>query len=258
MFTVTSEAFHEKLNVGDEEIILNGPPGDMRGHMLISNNNDDSLRLKTLPLIQDNKKAMPMGVGAALRISCRLKPGEKRMENISHSLSPQTSPGIYESTLLAGGQKRKVKMIVQSYINIDIYPSTFTFQDTTPGKIHTASFTLANLGNVTFEVPDVKHVAALDMDLLCRAFGFGFRSKGAEGYMPVLDEITKNIQSTLPDWAAAKLEEIGKQVAPGESIMIHMNITMPRNADPRKDYEGSVRFWDKDISFVIKSHNEKK
>jgi len=253
MLTVTSEAFHEKLNVEDEEIILNGPPSDLRGHILLSNNNDDSLRVRTLPLIHDTNK----GTGSLqLRLSCRLKPGEKKMESLLHSVSPQTLPGIYESSLLVGGQQRKVKMIVQSNIEIDVYPSTFTFQDTAPGKTHTAAFTLTNLGNVPFEVPDIKHVAALDMDLLCRAFGFGFRSKGAEGYMPVMDEITKNIQSNLTDWVPAKVEEIGKVLAPGERVTIHLNITLPRNSDPKKDYSGNVRFWDKDIAFVIKSHNE--
>jgi len=257
MFIVTSEAFHEKLNVGDEEIILNGPPGDLRGHIFLSNNNDDSLRIKTLPLINDESKDGAMGDAPQLRLSCKLRPGEKKMESLSHRLSPQTAPGIYESSLLVGGQQRRVKMIVQSNIEIDIYPVNFTFQDTNPGNTHTATFSLTNLGNVPFEVPEVKHVAALDMDMLCRAFGFGFRSKGAEGYMPVLDEITKNIQNTLPDWAGAKVEEIGTVVAPGQSLIVHMSINMPRNSDPRKDYSGNVRFWDKDIAFVIKSHNVK-
>jgi hypothetical protein len=171
MLTVTSEAFHEKLNVGDEEIILNGPPGDLRGHIFLSNDNDDPLRIRALPLIHDTDK------GAAgsfqLRLSCRLKPGEKKLQSLWHSISPQTAPGIYESSVLAGGQQRKVKMIVQSHIEIDIYPSTFTFQDTTPGKIHTAIFTLTNLGNVPFEVPDIKHVAALG---ICCAGRLGLRS----------------------------------------------------------------------------------
>jgi hypothetical protein len=257
MLTVTSEAFHEKLNVGDEEIILNGPPANLRGHIFLSNNNDDPLRVRTLSLVHDTAKGMQVQGGSQLRLSCKLKPGEKIMKSLSHSISPQTAPGVYESLLMVGGQQRKVKMIVQSNIEIDIYPESFTFQDTSPGKVHTAIFTLTNLGNVSFEVPDIKHVAALDMDMLCRAFGFAFRSKGAEGFTPVMDEITKNIQGTLPDWAAATVEEIGTVLAPGQRLIIHLNISMPRNADPKKDYSGEVRFWDKDISFVIKSHSGK-
>ncbi|MEP6846100.1 MAG: hypothetical protein ABI861_08850, partial [Panacibacter sp.] len=138
---------------------------------------------------------------------------------------------------------------------INIYPSAFTFQETGPGKTHTAQFTLTNTGNLPFQVPDVKHVAALDMDLLCRAFGFGFRSKAAEGYMPVLDEIVKNINSNIADWASAKVEEYGEVVLPGASLIIHMHITLPQNTDARKDYAGSVRFWDKEITYVVKSHS---
>ena len=257
MLTVTAEAYHEKLSIGDEEIILNGPPADLRGYILLSNKNEDALKVKTLSLVHDKNKGIAMGGGLQLQLFCKLKPGEEKMENLLHRVHPQTAPGTYTSSVMAGGQLRKVKMVVQSNIEIDIYPSNFTFQETTPGKVHTAIFTLTNLGNMPFQVPDVKHVAALDMDFLCRAFGFGFRTKGAEGYMPTMDEITKNIQSNLADWAPGNVEEIGKIVAPGESLMIHLNITLPANSDPRKDYSGNIRFWDKDIAFVIKSHNEK-
>ena len=256
MLTVTSIAFHEKLHVGTEEIILNGPPSDLRGHMLLSNNNEESLRVRALPLIHDEKIGNTMSDGFQLRLSCRLKPGEEKMESVWHKVHPNTLPGIYESSIMAGGQKRKVKMVIQSHIDINIYPDFFSFQDTSPGKIHTAIFTLTNLGNMPFQVPEIKHVAPLDMDLLCRAFGFGFRSKGAEGFTVTMDEITKNIRANLTDWSPANVDEIGKIVAPGESLIIHLNITLPANSDSRKDYDGNIRFWDKDIAFAIKSHNE--
>ena len=257
MLTVTSLAFHEKLHVGTGEIILNGPPSALRGHLLLSNQNEESLRVKALPLIHDKNTGKAMGDGFQLRFSCRLKPGEENMESLWHKVHPNTAPGIYESWLVVGGQKRKVKLVVQSHIDISIYPEYFSFQDTGPGKIHTAIFTLTNLGNMPFQVPEIKHVAPLDMDLLCRAFGFGFRTRGAEGYMKTMDEITKNIQSNLADWSAASVEEVGKIVQPGQSLIIHLNITLPANSDARKDYDGNIRFWDKDIEFVIKSHDEK-
>jgi hypothetical protein len=256
MLKVTADAFHEKLDAGEDEIILNGPPADLRGHIFLSNTNEDLLSVKTLMLVHDAKQKNILGDGSSLRISARLRPGEQKLEAIGHELPPQTAPGIYESKLIVGGKERKVKMIVQPNVQVNIHPSSFTFQETDPGKMHTAVFTLNNAGNLPFQVPDVKHVAALDMDLLCRAFGFGFRSKAAEGYMPVLDEIVKNINSNIADWASARVEEYGAIVLPGASILVHLHITLPKNADARKDYAGSVRFWDKEIVYVVKSHNE--
>ncbi len=50
MITITSEASHDKIDVIDEEIILNGPPTNLQGHILFENKQDDLLRVKTLAL----------------------------------------------------------------------------------------------------------------------------------------------------------------------------------------------------------------
>ncbi len=253
MLTITSEAFHDKLEVGNQDIILNGPPGRLRGYMFISNKNESDIRIRNLSLL--HAKELP-GDASQLRISCSLKPGEERMTSLTHQVSPQTPPGTYENSLVIGGQKRNVKIVVQPHIEINIYPAHFTFQETTPGKEHQAVFTLTNLGNLPFQVPAVKHIAPLDMDIICRAVGFGLRDKGNEGYEKVLDEIVKNAHDSLADWAAANVAECGQVVQPGESLVIHLSVTLPRNTDPQKDYGGNIRFWDKEITYVIKSHYE--
>jgi hypothetical protein len=262
MLTVTSAAFNDSLHVGEDEIILNGPPGDLRGTIFLSNNNLETLKVKSFALNDGNSKQLKGAAAVAgntlLQLSCKLQPGESKLENIHHTIHPYTPPGIYETEMQAGGSSRKVKMVVQPHIDIDIYPATFTFQETAPGNTHTAIFTLTNKGNMPFQIPDVKHVAPLDMDMLCRAFGFAFRGKGSEGLMSTFDEITKNIQNSLPEWAAASVKENGKILQPGQSCMVHLAITLPKNSDARKDYSGVARFWDKDIAFVIKSHNDNK
>ncbi|MGG9960484.1 hypothetical protein [Ferruginibacter sp. SUN106] len=258
MLTITSKEFHEKLSVGNDEIILNGPPGNLRGHVNLRNNHEDAVRIKTLELIPVKQNSGAYKTDMPLQISCRLAPGEERTERILHRINPQTPPGTYESTLNVGGKARAVKMIVQPHIDISIYPGDFTFQDTTPGKTHTAVFTLTNMGNMPFQVPDIKHVAALDMDMLCKAFGIGFREKNAETYNQVMDAITKNVRNNLTDWARATIEEKGEIIAPGASKLIHLDITLPANCDAANDYNGSVRFWDKEITYSVKAHNDKK
>lgn len=60
-----------------------------------------------------------------------------------------------------------------------------------------------------FQIPEIKHIAALDMDLLCRAFGFAFRERKAEDFMQTLNVITGNIKQNLTDWASIKVKEAG-------------------------------------------------
>jgi hypothetical protein len=257
MITVTSEASHDKINIIDEEIILNGPPSDLQGHILFENKQDDMLRVKTLALVDKNKKRVADQGRSSIRMACRIRPGEQKLQTISHQLPVTTPPGTYESFLMVGKKLRKVKMVVQPSIDITINPTDFTLQDSAPGKKHTVVLTLTNMGNLPFQIPDLKHAGSLDMDMFCRAFGFGFRKNGGDGFMQSMDEVTQNIKDNLADWADVSLDEYGKIVKPGESTMLTLHLVLPRNSDPKRDYAIDLRFWDQEISFVIKSHIEK-
>ncbi len=258
MITVTSEAAHDKLNIVDKEIILNGPPSDLQGHILFENKHEEILRIKSLSIVDKNKKQIPDRGRSSLRLSCRIHPGEQKLQTVSHELPATTPPGTYDSFLMMGKKLLKIKMVVQPTIDIHLQPTHFTLQDSAPGKKHTAVLTLTNIGNLPFQIPDLKHAGSLDMDMYCRAFGFGFRKNGSEGLMQTLDEVTENIKENLADWADLSIDEYGKIVEPGESSILTLHIENPRNSDPKRDYAIDLRFWDKEISFVIKSHVEKK
>lgn len=255
MLRITSMTDYAKVNILEEEIILNGPPGDLRGRISINNKYNDVLKVKSLPIDHGLELTHLMGNNSAVQLSCLLAVGEQKITDVWHQVHPYTVPGTYLSTLNIGGQEHKVKIIVQSLIEIDIQPSTFTFQGTEPGMIHTCEFTLTNMGNMPFQVPDVKHVATLDMDMLCKAFGMALRENSEGGYEDVLNSISKNVHSSLPDWAKAKVAEGGAILQPGDIQLIHLQITIPKDCNPNQDYNGSMRFWDKDIVYSIKSYN---
>jgi hypothetical protein len=256
MLRVTSQAFHERVTAGQEEIILQGPPGDLRGHITLSNPNDDTLKVRSLPLLTTQSKensVVQSAIKNPLRLSCRLQPGEEKMVELLHQVAPTTPPGTYEHAMMIGGENKKVRIIIQPEISINIHPAHFTFTGSAPGIEHVAIFTLTNLGNMPFTIPEVRHVAALDMDFLCRAFGMGMRSGGHGGVVQMLDDVTRNMQAHLADWAHARIEEYGNTVEPGQKTLIHLHITMPANSDGKKDYSGDIRFWDEDISYMVKA-----
>lgn len=257
MITVTSEAAHEKITVVDKEIILNGPPSDLEGHIRFENKQEELLRIKTLALVDKDKKRVTTGGRSSLRLSCRVHPGEQKLQTVSHELPATTPPGTYESFLMAGKELHKIKMVVQPTIDIHLHPVRFTLQDSAPGKEHAVVLTLTNTGNLAFQIPDLKHAGSLDMDMYCRAFGFGFRKNGSDGLMETLDDVTQNIKENLADWADVSIDEYGKIVEPGESSILNLHLKNPHNSDPKRDYAINLRLWDKEISFVIKSHIEK-
>lgn len=258
MIRVTSETSCEKVEAGQKEIILNGPPTDLRGWFVLANPQEEVLNIKSLPVLHGEELSKWAGKNDALRLSFRLNVGERKMVNVFHQLSTLTPPGTYESTVLVGKGRSPLKFIVQPHIEIDIQPSAFSFVDSSPGKVHSGIFTLTNLGNVPFQVPDLRHAAALDMDMICGAIGMAMRGKTKGDYQHILNDFSKNIQENLPDWARIEVVENCSILKPGESRPIHFSITLPKDCDPNKDYSGSMRFWDREISYQIKSHNLRK
>lgn len=256
MITITSETSHEKIKFTGKEIILNGSPNNLEGYAQFVNPQKEVLRVKSLALVDKNKKRTSNHGADFIRVATRLNPGEEKLTTINHELPSTTPPGTYENYIMLGKQTHKVKMIVQPTLNIRIYPNKFTFLDSSPDKKHTAVLTLTNTGNIPFQVPALKHGALLDMDLLCRAFGIGFRENGVDGFMSTLDEVSKNVKSHLIDWMSISIDEFGQIVEPGDSLILHINFIIPKNADPKSDYDGNFRLWNKEISIVIKSHTK--
>ena len=254
MITVTANAFHEKLNIEDDEIILNGPPSSLRGSFFISNKNDETLFIRDLPLSPSKEGNDVPGMASSIKFTTSLKAGEGRIHRLSHKLPPTTPPGIYESTLQVGGTVKKVKMIVQPNIQIDVHPLDIYFTGVIPGESYYTELSFANTGNMQFKVPDIKHVTTLDADYLCRATSLAMREKGGEGFTATMDELTKNIHKEMAGWAIVNLEESGRVLEPGERIQLHFKITLPEDVDSNRDYEGTVRLWNQTLSYNIKSH----
>ena len=80
------------------------------------------------------------------------------------------------------------------------------------------------------------------------------REKGGEGFTATMDELTRNIHKDMADWAIVNIEESGRVLEPGESIQLHLTLTLPENVDPKRDYSGTMRLWDQTLSYSIKSH----
>ncbi|PVW12842.1 COG1470 family protein [Marixanthomonas spongiae] len=244
----------KNIAVGEEEIILNGPPGNLMGSIELHNKNESKTRIKFLDLKATKSKKTESLNTVPLYINSKLRPGEKRMEHLMLSIDPNTRPGTYENQIDIGGKKRKVTMVVQPTISVAINPTEFTFQGTAPETKHTATFTVVNTGNMPFEIPKVTHVAPLDMDLLCRAFGYGFRYDKEEGFTDTMDHVTRNLKENMPNWANSKVKEAGQVLEPGKSMLVNIEITIPENAKAENDYDLTIRFWEEQVSCSFKSH----
>lgn len=258
METKVPNSLMGKINFGDETIVLNGAPKRLSGTMQLQNLNDTKARIRNFNLKPTKGKSINNLNNISLHINTKLRAGESRLQSLSLVLPPETPPGTYHHYIEVAGKKRNIQLVVQPSINIALQPSEFTLQNTSPGTKHSVSFTVSNLGNLDFQIPNAKHAAALDMDMLCRAFGKGFRDDKTEGFNATLDKVTQHIKEQLPNWANSKIAEAGEIIKPGKQRLVNFTFVMPKETNAENDYDLNVRFWDKELSFAIKSHQESK
>jgi hypothetical protein len=253
MITVTSDAFHEKLAIREEEIVLIGPPHKLTGHIMISNHGLETLFIKELSVTAaEGNKTGGDSKQIPLRLITSLLPGEEKEYKIRHRLPANTPVGTYHYSTEAGGRKRNIKCIVQSHIEVSLSPQELFFNNVSPGKSYPVILLLVNKSNLDFTVPDLKHASILDMDYLCRASSTAMRERGGEGIMALIDAFTKQVHHDMVGPIKVAIRENGTVLAPGKSMQIELTITFPDNIDPKKDYFGYIRFWNKVLSLAIK------
>ncbi len=253
MITITPNSNQDLIDIPDQEIVLTGPPSNLQGNIRVSNPQDELLRVRGLALITTGATGESC---EAVRSSFRLKPGEAALKTFSHQMATTTTPGTYDRQIETGSVNHSVQLIVQPAVSISLHPLHLTFQGTSPGTPHAATLTLSNLGNLPFRIPSLKHTSMLDMDLLCRAFGTGFRGQANTGVTETLDEVTRNIKTNMTEWASMSVQEAGEVLQPGEHLVLHVQLTVPDDADSQRDYNANFRLWDREISVAIKSHTE--
>ena len=253
MITVTANAFHEKLHIEGEEVILNGPPSALTGTVLIRNKDSETLFIRGLPLSPSARGNALRGMPEMLKFIASLQPGEEKIQRIRHQLPRNTAPGVYDGTITVGGMQKNLKLIVQPAIEIDLNPLNIQFSGFVPGVANTCQLFLANTGNLPFQIPEIKHATALDLDYMCRASSMAIREKGGEGFTAMMDQLTRNIHREMADWALVNLKESGCILGPGDSSLLNLSITLPKNADPKRDYSGNIRIWNKTLAYSIKS-----
>jgi len=254
MKTTISTNIHQKISIEDKEIILNGTPESLLGHIQVNNDEDSSLFIREFRLDTSDKSKKKLFKQETIPVRMAIGAKEKRMHTIMYELPFDTPPGEYEQYIEVGKAKKKLKIIVQPKVDIDINPLELQFVGVEPGKTYSAQLTIVNKGNVPFKIPNVKHISMLDEDYLCRAMGSAMRARGSEGFNPMMDEMVKSIYKDMADWVLVKLDESGKILKTAASMQLHLNFTLPRKGvDKNKDYFGNLRIWNKVLSYSIKS-----
>ena len=244
MIRVTQKEHHEHISFGENEIILSGPPLSLRGPVILQNSTDEHLFIRELPM-KNIKNA-----DAVFPVHTTLKPLETRSQNIYYSMDPLTPPGTYEMNLQIGNANKKVKLIVHENLDVQLSPQHIVLEGIEPRIQHIKEILFSNKGNIALTIPAVKHNTLTDMDLICRNLSQAVRANGDEGIEKTLDAFTKGLKKDITDWVDISIKEAGQIVEPGQTILLHLSITLPKDVNKNYHYTGDIRMFDKLICYT--------
>jgi len=244
MIRVTHKEYHEHIGFGENEIILSGPPSSLRGPVMLHNATDQHLFVRELPM----KNAQ--NADAVFPVHTTLKPREKKSKNLFYAVDPLTPAGTYEMNLQIGDETKKVTLIVHENLDVQLSPENIILEGIEPGLQHTKEILFSNKGNIALAIPAIKHNTLTDMDLICRNLSLAVRTSGDEGIEKTLDTFTKGLKKDITDWVDISITEAGQVVGPGQTILLHLNITLPADVNKNYHYTGDIRMFDQLIHYT--------
>ncbi len=241
----------EKIGCRDAEILLSGPPQALLGYVTLENSHNEPVFLQELAFSKSSSRSAVAIPKAGLTINSVLMGGEVRRQTLSISMHPSTAPGTYRSTVEIGGVKREISVVVQETLEIELVPSEIVFFGTKPGETCNKEVLLVNKGNIPVIVPTIKHNTTVDMDLICRNLAFALRKDKESGMQETLDVFIRGMKNDVASWATVTVREAGQLVQPGETLVLHLAFTLPKDIQPTWLYEGDIRIIDQLLSYKI-------
>ena len=249
MRTVSCEDQHDEIQCAEDEVVLTGPPSFLTGFITFQNTVKEDVFIKDLPIKHKSKES---GLAKqSLEINTVLSPNEMRSHFTSFAANPNTPPGTYQSTINVGGKERKLRMIVQENLDVELIPSQVTFMGIAPGLVHKKEILLVNKGNVPIAVPSIKHNTMLDMDLICRNLSLAIRETGDKGTNETLDHFVKGLKKDIAGWVELSIKEAGQLVNPGETKVLNISFKLPKDVNDQRLYEGDIRIIDEELEYRI-------
>ena len=141
--------------------------------------------------------------------------------------------------------------MVQDNLEIELVPHEIVFFGAKPGETTQKEILLVNKGNIPVIVPTIKHNTTVDMDLICRNLSLALRKDKECGMKETMDIFIRGMKNDVASWAEIAVKEAGQLVQPGETVVLHISFTLPKDIQPTWFYEGDIRIIDQLLSYKI-------
>jgi hypothetical protein len=174
-----------------------------------------------------------LGVGEVARLRLQLPRG--------------TPPGTYSGTATVAGQARPIVVEVESQVRLQMHPKRARLA-VQPGGDTGFEVTVANVGNVTVELPRVAAFGVYEVGGLDRAIGQAFRAElGPEERRA--DRLVDELRAGHGGLVRVAVERGSGPLAPGEVRELGVRLELPKgDLVPGRSYSGvwsiaNVNYW---------------
>ena len=152
-------------------------------------------------------------------------------------LPRETAPGTYTGQATVGGTQRTVVVEVQPVVRIQVQPKRTSFSSA-PGSRSPFKITIANAGNVSFDVPKSSAFDLDSADGQDRALGRALRATLGPGERRV-DRFFEELRDDHGGEARVLVAEGAGPLQPGESRELACMLEIPDTAQVGRSYLGA-------------------
>lgn len=148
-----------------------------------------------------------------------------------------TPPGTYKGTVNIVSRNYQVIVEITPHISLLLLPTHLSL-DVRPGDKVTARLTVANIGNVSVEIPRVHAFGLFDVEGLEKGIRTAFTSTSVKGQTR-LNQLVEGLAQGHGGLVRLLMREGAGGLEPGESRTLLLELSIPKRLNPGRVYGGT-------------------
>ena len=237
---------------------LAGTPGKLQHELEFHNGGDERAILRQASFASPQLEEAAGRAAGVLMPTVVLHPGHARRVPIGIMIPSHTPPGRYDGELTVAGEAVPVVVHVVEDYDLEVAPDEIVVESR-PGDRTVRQIVCSNKGNVPLVIGEIGALVLDDELTNCRSLRAVTAAWPDEGGQH--DAVDRFVDLFVKDGWKKVVEHSGvlrvhtvggpREVAPGESEVVDLEITLPDKLEPRTRYSAFAPLYTTDLTFRI-------